>query len=40
MLDMSWWESVMEWSNRFIEKMVRIDTRIIRFKGDNEVLGR
>ena len=30
----------MEWSNRFIEKMVRIDARIIRFKGDNEVLGR
>ena len=39
-LYMSWWESVMEWSNRFIEKMVRIDARIIRFKGDNEILGR
>ena len=36
----SWMESVMEWSNRFIEKMVRIDARIIRFKGDNEVLWR
>ena len=30
----------MKWSNRFIEKMVRIDARIIRFKVDNEVLGR
>ena len=26
----------MEWSNRFIEKMVRIEARIIRFKRNNE----
>ena len=39
-LDMSLWESVMELSNLLMEKMVHIDARIIRFKGDNEVLGR